>query len=157
MSWYFRNCRADLYTRVAPPSRQLRGRLSQQRLRSSVSSQWYSGVCSMLPHSFTICLFKKILTRGCVHWFYREKGGRETRMGERNIDQLPPLHAMTSDRTPQPRYVPWLGIELTTFCCVGLRSNQLSHRPGLFLLHLFVCLRDCYVKSLYECLYIIYS
>ena len=28
---------------------------------------------------------------------------------------------------PQPRYVPWLGIEPTTFWCMGWCSNQLSH------------------------------
>lgn len=37
---------------------------------------------------------------------------------------------------PQPQYVPWQGVELTTFSCTGGYSNQLSNparAPGFFL------------------------
>ena len=54
-------------------------------------------------------------------WKGERKGVRETSMWERDIDWLPPVDAWTGDHThpdqgldPQPRYVPWPGIEPTT-------------------------------------------
>ena len=59
-------------------------------------------------------------------------------MCERNIDWLPlacpqfgawATTNLCADRESnlQPRYIPWLGIKLTTFWCTGWSSNQLSH------------------------------
>ena len=39
-------------------------------------------------------------------------------MWERNISPLPPICAPTGGPDPQPRRVPWLGIELAVFCFV---------------------------------------
>ena len=44
---------------------------------------------------------------------FRERENK--REEERNIDWLPPIHALN----PQPRYVPLPGIELSAFWCLG--------------------------------------
>ena len=54
-----------------------------------------------------------------------ERGEGRERERERNIDELPLLHAPWSNQ--QPEYVPWPGIEPTTFWCAEWRSNQLGH------------------------------
>ena len=55
---------------------------------------------------------------------------------------LPPVHTLTGGLNPQPRYVPWPGIEPKTFFflwSVGQLPNQLSHLARAFLSLLIVC------------------
>ena len=56
------------------------------------------------------------------YWF-KERGR------EREISVDGPPHTPQQGLNPQSRYVPWLGIKPATFWCVGLCSNQPSHRP----------------------------
>ena len=109
--------------------------------------------------SCTLIFFKKknphlriyllILERGRER--KREKRGREREKGgereketerERLISCL--LHASRRGSNMQPSYVPWPGTELTTFWCMGWRSN-----PGLcvlFLIH--VPVSNCTLRSM---------
>ena len=84
-------------------------------------------------------LFFLILTQGYVYWFYRErKGGRG---GEREGKETWSVASYTRSNqgsNPQPRYVPWLGIEPATFWCMGQCANQLSTWPGLLFLLLML-------------------
>ena len=48
--------------------------------------------------------------------------GRETLMCERYIELLPLSHTTNWEPGPQPRHVPWLGMELATFWFTGRHS-----------------------------------
>ena len=68
--------------------------------------------------------FFLILTQAYVFIGFLERGWEiERLMWKRNwfLPYAPKL------RNPQHRYVPWPGIEPSTFCCMGRRSNELSH------------------------------
>ena len=69
----------------------------------------------------------------------RGKGRREGDMTwEKNSICLPSVHTLTRDWTCNLGYVPWLGIEPTTFWCIGWRSNQLSHLARTIVPRFFV-------------------
>ena len=73
--------------------------------------------------------FKKVLKfcisyhhlRTCLLILEKEGRGRE-REGEKHQSER-----SNWGPNPQPRHVPWLGMELVTFWFVGWCSNQLSH------------------------------
>ena len=72
-------------------------------------------------------------SRTFFHCFWRErKGERERSVNVREKHQLGASCVHPNwGLNQQPRYVPWLGIEPTAFCCMGQCSNQLSHAsPG---------------------------
>ena len=83
-----------------------------------------------------IFIYIFILTQGYVYWFQRErKGEREILCERENCISCHPEEDQTSNlcmrpnqgSNPQPRYVPWPGIEPATFWCMGRCSNQLNH------------------------------
>ena len=77
---------------------------------------------------FIIYLF--IFTLGYVYWFQRERE-EEKRKREREREKhllVISLRCLDQRLNPQPRYVPWLGIEPATFWCTGWHPNQLSHQ-----------------------------
>ena len=75
-------------------------------------------------HSRQQCMYTdfliKILTWGYIHWFQRQRE-RETERGrEKHQCDRETLTGCTL-------YVPWLGIEPTTFWCIRRHSNQVTH------------------------------
>ena len=74
-----------------------------------------SGLTSfILFFEYFVCLF---LERGEG----REKGNERNIDTRENIDRLPLATPPNQGRGPQPRQVPWLGIEWATFQFVELR------------------------------------
>ena len=77
----------------------------------------------------------------CLLILEREEGGERER--ERNINVREKHRSVASHvhpnqgSTPQPRFVPWLEIEPSTFWCMGKRSNQLSYTSQGLLLFFF--------------------
>ena len=62
-----------------------------------------------------------------VYWWERERE-RERDGDVREKHQLVASHSLPKQGlNPQPRYVPWLGIEPAAFWCTQWCSNQLSH------------------------------
>ena len=93
----------------------------------------------MFPSSFF--LFNPHLRIYLLIW-EREKGRKGGRERLREREQL---QSVASCMCPdgwlnlQPRNMPWLGFEPTTFWCIGQHSNQLSHLarvPSTFLMWL---------------------
>ena len=76
--------------------------------------------------------FFLILTQGYVYWFEREgkgEGGERKRERERERERERSIASRMLPNqgwNPQPRYVPWLGIESVTFWCTRQLSNQLN-------------------------------
>lgn len=70
--------------------------------------------------------FKINIIRGRVQ---EKDGERQRHLCERNVGWF----CMCSDQglSPQSSYVPWLGIKLAGFLCMGQHSNQLNQWPGL--------------------------
>ena len=61
-----------------------------------------------------------------IYLFLETGEGREKER-KRNISWLPLVCALTRDPNPNPWHVPWLGMELETFCfACGMTPNQLS-------------------------------
>ena len=56
---------------------------------------------------------------------------REKHQCKRNVDQLLPVHTLTGDQTYNLG-VHQVGIDLTTFWCMGQCSNQLSHQAKVY-------------------------
>ena len=90
-----------------------------------------------------VCLWDLKWPYHMVILFYftdsREREGKRER--KRNIDVRETLIGclphMPQPRTkPQPKYVPWLGIERVTFLCMEQCSNQLSHTGQVVILFL---------------------
>ena len=89
-----------------------------------------------------LLFFFLILTWGYTHWLQRERkeGGWREKETDRDRDaDLRERHQSVASHTcpdrglnPQPRYMPWPGIEPTTFQFMGWCTNQLSrpHWPG---------------------------
>ena len=90
---------------------------------------------SFLPPSLlpSLSLSLLIFSRGNYAFIdLREwKGGERER--ERNIRVRHKYQLVASYTRPnggsnlKPRYVPWLGLEPASFCCMGWYANQLSH------------------------------
>ena len=74
-----------------------------------------------------------IITQGCGYWLTEKNGREREREGERNMDvkqkHWSVAYFMHPDQrlNPQPRYVPWPGIEPTTFWYMQQPSYQLKH------------------------------
>ena len=68
-------------------------------------------VVSKHPHLKVLFIFRG---RG-----REEERERETSMFEKNIDELPLVHALGSGPNPKPRHVLWPGIKLATFRFAG--------------------------------------
>ena len=76
----------------------------------------------LLIHSF----IHSFRTWGHVQWFERERD-IDVRKKNRWVDsRVYPNCGLN----PQPRHVPWPGIELATFWCMGQHSNQMSQLPS---------------------------
>ena len=82
--------------------------------------------------TYLLLSFLFILTRGRVYVDFKEGGGER----DRNIDVREKHRSVGSCMClgqvlhQHPRYVPWLGIEPTTFWCAGRCSDQSSHQSG---------------------------
>ena len=98
----------------------------------SMHDIWFSLVDELKFIKWTARWLFFNLTWGYVHWFERGKGRkREGRKGNINVkDKYPPVASSTclyKGPNQEPRYVPWLRMNLETFEFMGQCSNQLSH------------------------------
>ena len=81
----------------------------------------------LLIHAFAILY----LLSSCDFFFLERGKGRKTSMSERNITSISCLsHAPNQGPGPQPRHVPWLGIEPATFHSAGQYSIHGATQPG---------------------------
>ena len=111
-----------------------------RKQRSWVVGSLQDGSC--LTYLLFYFIFLILIWGGCL-LIFREKGrgerergwGRDGNIVVREKHWLAILHMLPDwGSNPQPRYVPWLGVEPATFCCTGQHSNQLnllSRAPSL--------------------------
>ena len=78
-------------------------------------------------------LFFKPSPENVFYWFFSFFWERKGKEWETSIGSSH-LHPYWGWNQP-PRYVPWLGIEPTTFLCTRLHFNQLSHPAKAHLVH----------------------
>ena len=81
--------------------------------------------------------------------FRREEEGKRER--ERNIDQLPPVHTLTGDRTGNRGTCPDWEIAAATFWCPRWCSNQLSHLARAARDNFEICACECAAVGHWHC------
>ena len=72
-----------------------------------------------------------------MYLFSRERGREEEKEGEKHQCVVASHMAPNWGPRPQPRHVPWLGIELMTLWFSACAQSTEPHQPGL----------DCFLKK----------
>ena len=99
-----------------------------------LSDMWFANIFSYSvgQYACSLCCFLFYFIFLKILFIFSKRGRKGEREGEKHWCERETLiscllHTPNWGPGLQPRHVPWLGIETTTFWCIGWCSNQLSH------------------------------